>query len=205
LQDRNEKNKKVMPKQIDVAKLERIREAAVSLISRNGSTNASVALIAKEAGVSTGYLYRHYAGKEELLNDLLDRILTRISDRIAVLAESNGSLEEAVAAFIGYLFQTVREQPDHVRFCLNLQNDLSCPISRQITDRIKSLCEEILRQGKEAGSIDAKITAEDLYIILLCMPLQYIGVRLRGVFGTFTCNDEEIRHVSERCLSAIKS
>ena len=194
-----------MAKQIDTTKLARIQEAAISLISRNGLVNASVALIAQEAGVSTGYLYRHYPGKEELLDHLFEQVLTRIGDRIAFLLESTNTLEQAVEGFVRYIFETVQQQPDHVRFCLNLQNDLSCPISNGITDRLKQLCEEILERGQLAGSIGKQITAEDLYITFLCIPLQYAGVRLRGVFGGGFSADEEIAHVSDLCLSAIKN
>lgn len=195
-----------MSKQVDATKIERIQEAAIALVSRNGVANASVALIAREAGVSTGYLYRHYAGKEELLNDLLDKILTRINDRIASLLEERKiRTEGAMESLIRFIFETAEQQPDHIRFCLNLQNDVSCPISEQVVDRLKKLCRAVLRQGREAGIFDRRVTAEDLYIIMLCVPLQYIGVRIRGIFGSFKYSDAEVRHVSAICLSAIKN
>lgn len=193
-----------MSKQIDKTKLERIRDAAITLISRHGLANASVANIAKEAGVSTGYLYRHYAGKEELLNDLLDRVLTRISDRVAQLAEEMHTLEEVAEGLVRYIFSIAEEQPEHVRFCLNLQNDLSVPISGRVIERLRGLCEDIRAKGKNAGMIGGRITAEDLYVAMLCMPLQYVGVRLRAAFRPFVCGEEEIRHVASLCLSAIK-
>lgn len=193
-----------MSKQIDATKLEKIRESAISLISRNGLANASVAHIAQEAGVSTGYLYRHYAGKEELLNDLLDRILIRISDRIAQLAQELTGMPEAVEGIVRYIFETAEQQPDHVRFCLNLQNDLSVPISHQVIDRLKALCGDIREKGQRTGMIARDITAEDLYITLLCVPLQYVGVRLRAAFKPFVADEAEVNHVAALCLSAIK-
>lgn len=194
-----------MSKQIDASKLERIQEAAITLISRNGVANASVALIARQAGVSTGYLYRHYLSKEELMNDLLDRLLTRIGDRIAWLASGMNTLEESVQGMVRYIFETAAERPDHIRFCLNLQNDLSCPISERVLDRLKGLCEEIRRQGQTLRVISPEVTAEDIYIILMALPLQYVGVRLRGVFGAFENNEAEICRVSALCMSAIKN
>lgn len=194
-----------MSKQIDITKLERIRDAAIILISRHGLANASVAHIAQQAGVSTGYLYRHYAGKEELLNDLLDRVLTRISDRAAQLAVEMHALEDVVEGLVRYIFTIAEQQPEHVRFCLNLQNDLSVPISGQVIERLRGLCEDLRTKGENAGMIGGRITAEDLYVAMLCMPLQYVGVRLRGAFRPFGCGEEEIGHVASLCLSAIKN
>lgn len=192
-----------MSKQIDKSKLERIQEAAITMISRRGATDASVAAIAREAGVSVGYLYRHYASKEELMDDLLDTLLGRIGDRIAALVDEMKSPEEIVRGFVGYIFETAREKPDHVRFCLNLQNDLSCGISTRVTDRLKALCGSIRERGKAMEYIDKRITAEDLYVVLLCMPLQYIGVRMRGVFRPLGDLRQDVDAVTAICLSAM--
>lgn len=194
-----------MSKHIDATKIEKIQEAAISVVSRNGVANASVALIAKEAGVSAGYLYRHYISKEELFNDLLDKILNRINDHIASLLEEIARMEDAVQALIRFIFGIAEKQPDHIRFCLNLQNDVSSPISQQVVDRLKKLCQAVLKQGQKSKFFAPSITAEDLYIIILCVPLQYMGVRLRGVFGPLECSDSEIGHISNICLSAIKN
>ena len=71
-----------MAKKMDMTKLDRIREASVEIISEHGILNSSVASIAERAGVSVGYLYRHYPGKVDLINDLLEHALTTITDRI---------------------------------------------------------------------------------------------------------------------------
>ena len=66
-----------MAKKMDMTKLDRIREASVEIISEHGILNSSVASIAERAGVSVGYLYRHYPGKVDLINDLLEDALRR--------------------------------------------------------------------------------------------------------------------------------
>ncbi len=54
----------------DYDKLERIKEAMVSLILREGMNGASVAKIAREAGVSPATIYVYYSSKEEMLADV---------------------------------------------------------------------------------------------------------------------------------------
>ena len=72
-----------MSKRIDTSKIERIRDAAIEIISEQGIPNCSVAAIAKRAGVSVGYLYRHYSGKEELTNDMLELYFNIINEKIS--------------------------------------------------------------------------------------------------------------------------
>lgn len=48
----------------------RIEEAALTLFASRGFHGTSVPLIAKQAGVSSGALYRHWENKEALVNDL---------------------------------------------------------------------------------------------------------------------------------------
>lgn len=60
----------IMAKQIDITKIEAIKTATIKIVVTHGIAGASISLIAKEAGVSDGYLYRHYSGKRELIADL---------------------------------------------------------------------------------------------------------------------------------------
>ena len=48
-----------MVKKIDTSLIERIRQAAVEIISEHGITGSSVSAIAKLAQLSAVYLYRH--------------------------------------------------------------------------------------------------------------------------------------------------
>jgi AcrR family transcriptional regulator len=50
---------------------ERLLDAAARVFELKGYEGATVSLIAKEAGVTTGAIYAHYSGKAELLVDAL--------------------------------------------------------------------------------------------------------------------------------------
>ncbi len=194
-----------MSKHVDLTKIERIRESAIRSISRSGQGKASVASIAADAGVSMGYLYRHYPGKEALLNDLLGQIMNRLSDRIEALISERSKPAEVVEEFVRYLFETAAERPDHIRFCLNLQNDFSCDISDSVTTRLRALCEDLYRKGVSSGSFGSNVRPEDLYVNLICLPLQYIGIRFRGVFQPFAICEKEIKKISAVCMAALNA
>lgn len=52
--------------------------ATVSLLQSAGYAGTTTALIAREAGVTTGALHHHYAGKDELMMGVLDAATARI-------------------------------------------------------------------------------------------------------------------------------
>ncbi len=54
----------------DYEKQQRIKEAMVQLILREGINGASVAKIAREAGVSPATIYIYYTNKEEMLTEV---------------------------------------------------------------------------------------------------------------------------------------
>jgi AcrR family transcriptional regulator len=55
-------------------KRQRISQAALKLITENGFHGTPVLLIASVAGVGAGTIYRYFANKEAIINDLYDRI-----------------------------------------------------------------------------------------------------------------------------------
>lgn len=61
---------------------DRILNAAVRVIRKKGVANTSLADIAKELGMSKGTLYYYYATKSDLIFDLTERHIRRITEEI---------------------------------------------------------------------------------------------------------------------------
>ncbi len=59
---------------------ERILDAALTLFSENGYNGTSVEQIAKIVGIKAPSLYKHYRGKEEILNALIDSAEARYEE-----------------------------------------------------------------------------------------------------------------------------
>ncbi|MCD7963228.1 MAG: TetR/AcrR family transcriptional regulator [Rikenellaceae bacterium] len=193
-----------MSKLIDEKKIEKIRESAISCIGRFGIGNASVAEIARHAGVSVGYLYRHYSGKEELINDILERTLDIISDKIEELLHSGSSPEKIISGFIEFLFITSQKNPDKIKFILSLQNDFSYEFPKKLSMRLNELCAKFINKGNETGILTKDVTTGDIYIIVICLPLQFIGMKMRNIFGETTEKNKIINKITSLCLAAIK-
>jgi len=81
-----------------------IMDAAVRVIARQGVANASLTDIAREAGVTRGAIYWHFANKADLLNSLWEQVqefyapLTEASERIEE-PDPLGRLEELYLSF----------------------------------------------------------------------------------------------------------
>ena len=71
---------------------EKILETALTLFAREGYAGTSMADIAGELGITKGALYRHYAGKR----DIFESILQRMEQMDAENAENNGVPAESI-------------------------------------------------------------------------------------------------------------
>ncbi|MEV6977951.1 TetR/AcrR family transcriptional regulator [Kitasatospora sp. NPDC093806] len=59
------------------AQREAVLQAAVGLLAERGYGGCSMAAVAERAGIATGSMYRHFAGKAELSVELFRRVVTR--------------------------------------------------------------------------------------------------------------------------------
>ena len=59
---------------------DKILEAALTLFSENGYDGTSVEEIAKSVGIKAPSLYKHYRGKGDILNALIDTAETRYEE-----------------------------------------------------------------------------------------------------------------------------
>jgi len=67
---------------------ERLLDAAVRLIAREGIDNVRIARIATEAGVSAGLVHYHFASRDALLEEAIEHSYERAGDmRLAALGD----------------------------------------------------------------------------------------------------------------------
>lgn len=66
-------------------------DAAITVFARSGYQATPVAAVAEEAGISSAYVFKLYAGKEALFLAALDRAFARVVDALRVGADTSGS------------------------------------------------------------------------------------------------------------------
>lgn len=73
------------------AKREHILQVAAQLIRDRGIEHTTLATIADAAGISKGTLYYYYSTKSDLIFDIADRHMNRMTERIFRWLESSGT------------------------------------------------------------------------------------------------------------------
>lgn len=76
-----------------VATRDAVLDAALRCFARRGFAAASIREIASEAGISTGLIYRHYATKDHLFGDLLDRAIDGLAQTVRTMSDGDDPLE----------------------------------------------------------------------------------------------------------------
>ena len=87
-----------MPRPLVPNRRERILDAAEALILAHGFDAVSVAEIAAQSGIGKGALYLEFAGKREILDDLLRRAVNRVRTHVQQEVGDDARLSTAYRA-----------------------------------------------------------------------------------------------------------
>ncbi len=119
-----------------------LTDAAFAVFAEQGYEQASVADIAKRAGIGQGTLYRYVEGKRELLDLVFDRcvdeLMTAIGPDAVVDVTASGDLEATehmVEDVAGRLFELIDSRPD----ILNVVLVKSGTVDEELRFRIQGL------------------------------------------------------------------
>ncbi len=180
-----------MSKRCDLSKIEKIRDAAVEVISENGILNSSVASIARVAQVSVGYLYRHYPSKEDLINELLNEAINVITDRIDELMNTRHEVKDVIEGVVSFIIENADKNPSKYKFLIMLLNDFSIRINPQIKERINLIGTKLIALGNKTKELKKEITVSDLYTSLIGIPMQHLSSVYRFNFNNDNTNNIE--------------
>lgn len=139
---------------LEKTKKQQILDAALQLFAKRGYDGTTVPMIAEEAKVGTGTIYRYFENKEVLMNTLFQKCLTAFADELQkdFPYESN-----------------VKEQFDHMfdgmgRYASNHLTDIvfiDTHVEGYYLDEESALCfnrlmnflESVIRNGQQSGAI----------------------------------------------------
>ena len=193
-----------MARLIDETKIERIKEATIQMVVAKGFGNASISEIARKAGVAEGYLYRHYKGKADLVEDLLYFNINTLADKLEGLLDAQYSVSDVFENLIRTLFALANDQPERIKFLYVLMNDYNFAIHEQQRVRIYNLCKRVKEKGLASGEIRPDMDEEEIYLLGVSYPIQFINFRLKAFFGSSELGEAEIDKVLRICLKSIK-
>ena len=154
---------------------EQIAEAAMEMIAAGGLSGLSIAGIAARVGIVPSAVYRHYKGKEAVLDAVLDLLRSRMLANVeAVRAETPDALERlrsllvrhmmmlaATPAFTHVVFAHF-SQGDHVERWSGL-HDMMCAYLQEIA--------RIIEQGQQEGVIRNDIPSRTAAVLFIGLVL----------------------------------
>ncbi len=101
---------------VEQARRRQIVDCTVAVVARDGFAAASLAAIAREAGISKPAVLYHFADKDELMTavvtDVLGQFVAEVGGPVDAADGPAAALRAYVSAFLGYL----GTHPEHIRF-----------------------------------------------------------------------------------------
>lgn len=185
-------------------KIESVRNAVIESIGRNGLANSSVAGIAKIAGVSDGYLYRHYVGKDDLVRDVLAVTFERVNAMLEKLLVESKDIEEYIDNYLVMSIGEAMDNPDKFKFLVLIQNDFSYSVDAVLVGRMKDLCGEILKKCNLSEHYRDDLSVEDVYMAFIVVPQQYIKLRFKDEFDVKMDLETMVQKIRKMIISIIK-
>ncbi|MFG1795261.1 TetR/AcrR family transcriptional regulator [Nocardia sp. NPDC049149] len=99
---------------IEQARRRQIIGAAVEVISEVGYGSASLARIAEQAGISKGVISYHFAGKDDLMEQVVIQLYVMGGERIGPAVEAADGARDKLLAYIGSNLDFIAANTKHI-------------------------------------------------------------------------------------------
>lgn len=179
----------------------RILQAAAAIADEQGVDAATTRAIADRAGVSYPSLYRFFADREAILDELLEQHCAAL-DAACVQAEQSWQitsiadlLDNEMALHVAYY----RRYPSSARLWMGGRT--SPTVTRHVRDRMKNLAERLHGILVDAGLIAAG-TDPRAILVAVEMADRVLELSFRDHVGADADFDEEILAIGRRALIA---
>ncbi len=184
-----------MARVTDTNKIERLKVSTMKLVAEHGYGGASAALIAKDAKVAAGYFYLHYKGKYELVNSLLSDIYHEVADKLNELINEGSSLDILIENIVDFFIKVANNEPVKLKFFYAISNDYRFKIDPDIKIKIYSLLTSIMQLGHKEGTLDKKLTIDDIYVYLVININQHINQRFKHLDTPYKFSKSDKEHL----------
>ena len=159
----------------------RLLEAAVQVFATRGYEGARVTDIARQAGLSSGAIYAHYASKAELL---VDAIRAHGPNELSLLLAPGDDRRESMADVLHRLGSALeRRGPAQGTLLLEAmaasrRDPELCHVLVASLGHREGLMEELVRHGQKVGDLDDDVSADVFARFCLMVALGAMVVRV---------------------------
>lgn len=149
---------------------EQIAQAALDLVAGRGIRGLNISAVARRIGVVPSAIYRHFKGKDDVLDAVLDLISTRLLSNIAAARKTSDTLE-CLRLLLMLHVQMIRENEaiPRVVFSDEVYGGHSGRKAKMNMILQKYIGEVtiIVQEGQQRGQIRSGLNAETLALMFL--------------------------------------
>ncbi len=153
---------------MSVSTYDRLVDSATTLFARKGFYGASIRDIADQQGISKQALLHHFASKEKLYAEVLERIATRVMKKVGEI-DSNLSSLEKLATVMQQMSQLSTDDLDGARVLMRELLDNPDRAQEAVNWYLNPLLDslvEIVEQGQVAGEFQQVSPLAFIYNLL---------------------------------------
>jgi len=183
---------KTVTRQPGVQRREQIAGAVLEIIGERGLTSLSTATLARQVGLSSGGLFRHFASFEEIMEEATRMAVGMLE---ATFPEPDLPPLERIRTLALNRIELLGANPGLTWLLMSQQAYLTLPPAsvtklRSVVHRSKSFLVSAVRDGVSQGSIRADLEPDALLVTILGTIHALIG--MQGVARGRTKNAEQV-------------
>jgi len=194
-----------MARKIDDEKLVRIKQATMKTIVDYGIEKTTIAMIAKNANVSGGYLYRLYSDKQALIDALyFDKITSLIGELEFLINLKHTSIVPIIKTFIQNRIVYAINEPEASKFFHQLLHNDNFTLPNTLKEKSISLMQQLLTIGKKSGEIGENVGLLDLNYHIFTYVIDYIHFKRTNFLGIEEAINNDVKYLTNNVLIILK-
>jgi len=181
--------------------IENIKRALMELVGERGYEAVSISMLAKKAKVSTGYLYRHYSSKQQIVEEVTNEYKSLFRTFIKNCLEEGIEYDEFIKKVVERLFIMAKKDFTRSKFVLRLfTDDLFRPECRFYEQDLHKKEIEDYFSAKQGQSKADDLDINEVMKIILLMAISFI---LTDVNADNFDIEKSVNKVTRICIRAI--
>jgi AcrR family transcriptional regulator len=134
---------------------DKILSAVKEIYLKKGFYKTSMDEIAKELNISKKTIYKHFATKESLVEEVVNDNLLKIGNKLDEIFNSNSTAIEKIVEHINFVSNTIFKYSDDFAHDLRMHSPhLWNKIDEFRTQKIQNYLSKIIEQGKREGTFE---------------------------------------------------
>lgn len=170
---------------VDIARRAQLIECTIDAIADVGYQKASLAEIARRAGITKGAIFYHFANRDALIEAVLGHVLTAGTDLIMSRVRAEATPRAQLRAYVGAMVESLHINPRAIQVMFVIGHHLTDEMGRSrmthdtgLHETAVAAIEDLLRRGQETGEFGdfpLRSTALVIRATLESMPSYVIG------------------------------